>query len=274
MTTRSLALAVLTFAAFGCSGSGTAGDGPTPEAAAPQLTTLLVIQDLERLRQGDTVRVDLASLDAQNRVSYYRDGRRLGFVAYDALGPRDGTMLVTASSLNVRNCRSTGCTVVGQVSGGQRVRVWDFAGRWYRYESGGVRGYLNVEHLVLSDAYQGRLFADISAATKAYYDRELALRRVTSFGNVFTGYQVKRVDKEVRFEFYTRFLSGPAAQSACDAMDGISEFVQRTMAPVPGEFFSSYSAGVYYDDPNDGPNENFMLAGMAGAGGAYCAIDN
>ncbi|HSG80614.1 MAG TPA: SH3 domain-containing protein [Gemmatimonadota bacterium] len=274
MTRRSLALALLTVSAFGCSGSGTAVDEPTPEAAAPQLTTLLVIQDAGRLRQGDTVRVGLSSLDAQNQVGYYRGGRRMGLVAYDALGPRDGTMMVTASSLNVRNCRSTGCTVVGQVSRGQRVRVWDFAGRWYRYESGGVRGYLNVEHLVLPDAYEGRLFAEISGATRAYYERELARRRVTSFGNVFTGYDVKRVDSEVRFEFYTRFLSGPAAQAACDAMEGISDFVQRTMALVPGEFFSAYSAGVYYDDPNTGPNENLMVAGMAGAGGAHCAIDN
>ncbi len=273
MRSRSFALAAVTLALVGCS-SGSSDPTPVADAGPPQLTTMLVIEDSGRLKQGDTVRVDLGQVSETNAVTYYSGDRRLGTVAYDALGPAGrGTMMVNASSLNVRNCRSTGCTVVGQVGRGQRVQVWDLKGRWYRYASGGVEGYLNVEHLVLPDAYQGRLFADISAATRAYYDGDLARRRVTSYGNVFSGYDVKRVENEVRFEFYTKFQSGPAARAACDAMDGISEFAQRTMAPVPGEFFSAYSAGVYYDDPSPEARGSLMIAGMAGAGGAFCAID-
>jgi hypothetical protein len=273
MSSRLYAFVAVTLVLAGCS-SGSNDPAPAADAGPPQLTTMLVIEDNGRLQQGDTVLVDLIHVSETNAVAYYRGDRRLGTVAYDALGPSGrGTMMVTASSLNVRNCRSTGCSVVGQLSRGQRVQVWDFQGRWYRYASGGVEGYLNVEHLVLPDAYQGRLFADISAATRAYYERNLAGRRVTSYGNVFSGYEVKRVENEVRFEFFTRFQSGPAAQAACDAMDGISDFVQRTMAPVPGAFFSAYSAGVYYAAPDTGPRANVMIAGMAGAGGAFCAID-
>ncbi len=274
MRSRLPALAAVTLALVGCS-SGTNGAAPVADAGPAQLTTMLVIEDNGRRQQGDTVRVDRGHVSEANAVTYDRDDRRLGTVAYDALGPAGGgTMMVIASSLNVRNCRSTGCSVVGQVSRGQRVRVWDLKGRWYRYADGGVEGYLNVEHLVLPDAYQGRLFADISAATRTYYERDLARRRVTSYGNVFSGYDVKRVDDEVRFEFYTRFTSGPPAQAACDAMEGISDFVERTMAQVPGEFFSAYSAGVYYDDPSTEERGAVMIAGMAGAGGAFCAIDN
>jgi hypothetical protein len=235
---------------------------------------MLVLKDAGRFQQGDTVHVDLDNVSGDNRVSFYVGGQRRGAVSYDALGPAgEGTMMVTAATLNVRNCRSTGCSVVGQVSRGQRVRVWDMAGRWYRYAEGGVQGYLNVEHLVLPDAYQGRLFANIRAQTKAYYDRELAGRRVTSYGNVFNGHNVTWVGDEISFEFYTRFQSGPAAQSACDAMEGISDFVQHTMAQIPGEFIGAFSAGVYYDNPDTPEFTDVMIAGMAGAGGAFCALD-
>jgi hypothetical protein len=268
------ALVLTLFALAACSSSGSGVAEPAPDEAAPTLTTMLVLKDSGRLQQGDTVGVDLDNISDDNMVSYYSGGRQRGSVAYDALGPAgEGTMMVMAATLNVRRCRSTGCSVVGQVSRGQRVRVWDLAGRWYRYEEGGVQGYINVDHLVLPDAYQGRLFADIRAQTEAYYDRELAGHRVTSYGNVFNGHKVTWAGDEVRFEFYTRFQSGPAAQSACDAMEGISDFVQHTMAQIPGEFFSAYSAGVYYDNPDTPELTDVMIAGMAGAGGAFCVID-
>ncbi len=239
----------------------------------PELTTLLVLRDSGRLERGDTVRVDLGSLSEYNRVPYYQGGRRRGTVAYDALGPAgEGTMMVTASTLNVRRCRSTGCSVVGQVSRGQHVRVWDLKGRWYRYAGRGLEGYLNVEHLVMPDAYHGKLLAEIKAATADYYRRTLDGLRAGG-DRVFSGYAVKLVGDRLTFEFYTPRPDGPTAAAACRAMDGISSFVQRTMAPMPGGLFPAFSAGVYYDNLDTAGTRDTMVAGMAGGGGAFCATD-
>ncbi|NIR46633.1 MAG: hypothetical protein GWN99_19695 [Gemmatimonadetes bacterium] len=271
----SIFAATLALAAGGCSSAGSGGGRPTPEegAAAPELTTLLVLSDAGRLERGDTVRVDLSRRSDDNQVPYYRGSRRAGTVAYDALGPAGaGTMMVMASTLNVRRCRSTGCSVVGQVNRGQHVRVWDLKGRWYRYAGRGLEGYLNVEHLVLPDAYHGRLLAEIRAATSSYYRRELDRLRAGG-GRVFSGYAVKLVGDRLTFEFYTPRPDGPSTAAACRAMDGISSFVQRTMAPMPGDLFPAFSAGVYYDDPDTPSTQDTMVAGMAGAGGAFCAND-
>lgn len=258
-------------AVAGCSSSGSGG-APAPATDAPILTTLLVLRDVGRLEQGDTVRVALERRSDDNQVPYYRGGRRAGTVAYDALGPAaEGTMMVTASTLNVRRCRSTGCSVVGQVSRGQRVRVWDLKGRWYRYAGRGLEGYLNVEHLVLPDAYHGRLLAQIKAATAEYYRRQLAGLRAEGGGRAFSGYAVKAVGDGLSFEFYTPRPDGPAAARACRAMEGISSFAARTMAPMPGDLFPAFSAGVYYDDPETPGTQDVMVAGMAGGGGAFCA---
>jgi hypothetical protein len=56
-------------------------------------------------------------------------------------------------------------------------------------------------------------------------------------------------------------------------MEGISDFVQHTMAQIPGEFIGAFSAGVYYDNPDTPEFTDVMIAGMAGAGGAFCALD-
>jgi hypothetical protein len=235
---------------------------------------MLVIRDAGSLKRGDTLRVDLGSLDEENRVAYFDDGRRLGVVAYDLLGPAgEGTMMVTASTLNVRKCRSTGCSVVGQVSRGQIVPVRELSGRWYYYESGDVRGYLNVEHLVLPEAYRGRLFADIYASVRSYYQRELAGLRVAGDA-VFSGYDVRREGEELKIEFSTPHADGPGAAAACRAMDGIAGYVHRIMARVSGEYFPAYSAGIYYDDdPQSDGGTDVMVAGMSGSGGGFCASD-
>ena len=274
MNRSSLAPVLTVLAVAACSATGSGGNEATP-ASAPQLTAMLVIQGSGPLSQGDTVRVDLGSLSEMNRVAYYEDGRRAGTVEYDALGPAGtGTMMVSASALNVRKCRSTGCSVVGRVSRGQMVRVRDFRGRWYRYAGDdGTQGYLNAEHLVIPDAYRGRLLAGIHASIAAYYDRELAALTVSGYGKVFSGYDIRRAEDELKFEFYTPYRSGPAAGAACDAMDGISDVVQRAMAQVPGEYFPAFSAGVYYDDP-DRRDDEVMVAGMTAGGGAFCASGN
>lgn len=241
------------------------------ESEAPELTEMLVLRAAAGLEQGDTVRVDVGNVSKANQVTYYNGEALTGTVPFDALGPAgEGTMIVTADQMNVRRCRSTGCTVVGQVSHGQHVQVHDLQGRWYRYNgTDGTAGYLRVDYLVLPDALEGRFLMEIREQTADYYDTEL--KGLTFEGEgLITGFDIKRGDDLLEIEFYTPFNGGPAVPEICNAMRGIAGFIRQMMAQAPSEFFPAYSAGVYYNSPDTPASNDVMVAGLAGGSGVYC----
>jgi hypothetical protein len=236
---------------------------------------MLVVRASEGLAVGDTVRVDLTHVSEDGRVAYSRGGRSAGTLPLGALGPSgDGHMVVTADRLNVRRCRSTGCSVEGYVARGQMVEVRDFAGRWYRVIMEDVPvGYLNVEHLQLPLVQQRGLLAAIRQLTAEFYDGELKSMKVGGAA-VFSGYDVKLDDELLNFAFFTPFQEGPILSTICDAMRGIAGFVRTTMSENPTQLFPAYSAGVYYQSADIPTQGELMVAGLTGEEGVYCANPN
>jgi len=284
MKRRLPAWAVLAIALTACSKGGTsegvepvteAGSKGVEEPAALELTEMLVLRSASGLEQGDTVRVDVGNISDANQVTVYNGETPAGTVPFDALGPSgEGTMMVNADQMNVRRCRSTGCTVVGQVSRGQHVRVHDLQGRWYRYNgSDGTEGYLRVDYLVLPAALKGKLQVEMRAKTAEYYDKELKDLRFEGEA-LFDGFDIKSSDDQLQIEFYTPFKDGPAVAEICNAMRGISGFVLEMMAQAPSEFFPAYSAGVYHNSPDTPASDDLMVAGQAGGAGVYCMPSN
>jgi len=277
MKQRPLAWVGLAIALTGCAkgGSGEAepvGTGSENAAAiAPVLTEMLVLRATGGFEQGDTVRVELPSVSEENQVTYHGVSGEIGSVAYDALGPAgEGTMVVTADELNVRRCRSTGCSVVGQVVRGQEVTVYDFQGRWYRYDGAdGAQGYLRADYLVLPAALENRWLIGIRQQTADYYNNDLSGFTVNG-DLVVTGYDVKHGNEMLEFRFYTPFDDGPALAQICNAMRGIAGFTRQMMAQAPSEFFPAYSAGVYLDRPDTESTDDLMLAGLSGGTAVYC----
>ncbi len=272
---------ILGFVLVACSTGGTREVAPATDvesgkgSPAPGLTEMLVIRASAGLEQGDTVRVDVGNVSDTNQVTYYDGQTAAGSVAYDALGPAgEGTMMVTADRMNVRRCRSTGCTVVGQLSRGQRVRVSDLQGRWYRHTGGdGTEGYLRVDYLVLPAALEGKFLVEIRGQTAEYYESDL--KDLAFDGKaLFDGFDIKRGKDQLQIEFYTRFDDGFAVAEICNAMRGISKFVLQMMAQAPSEFFPAYSAGVYYASPDKEGNRGVMVAGQTGGAGVYCKPSN
>jgi hypothetical protein len=271
-----LACLALGFALAACSTTQQPADGAAPGAAArqtPTFTVVLVLRDIVRFQQGDTAIVDFANITEANEAPYYLAGRWIGKLPLDILGPsQTGTMVVTADRMNVRNCRSTGCTIVGTLTRGQHVQVNDFAGRWYRLlEDGDSVGYLNAEHLQMPLAYRRGHWATVRRKTADYYDSELRGLAVDGSSSTFSGYAVKLDGDELSIEFYTHFEGGPGLDAVCIATRGIVDFVQNTMANTPRGVFSSYSFGVYYNAPESPPTAEVMVAGPSGGGAVYCA---
>lgn len=131
--------------------------GDNPGVSAPDLNVMVVVKPNGRFKPGDTIRADLSSISFDNKVLYDEGGGRWGTIALDALGPSVGTMVVAADRLNVRRCRSTGCSVAGRLRRGQKVQVRDFAGRWYRMTvDGKPAGYVRVDYLLLPVVYRRR----------------------------------------------------------------------------------------------------------------------
>jgi hypothetical protein len=238
--------------------------------AAPELTVMLALRDAGGLELGDTVHVDVGDVSDANRVTYYHGDTPTGTVAFDALGPDEGTMMVMADQVNVRKCRSTGCTVIGQVSRGQHVQVHDLQGRWYRYNgSDGTEGYLRVDHLVMPAALEGKFLAEMREQTADYYDSEL--KNLNFQGEaLFNGFDIKSGEDLLEIEFYTPFNGGTAVPDICNAMRGIAGFILQMMAQAPSEFFPAYSAGVYYNSPETPASNDVMVAGQTGGAGVYC----
>jgi len=273
---------ILAIALTACARGGTSDVEPVSEAsseseapAAPELTAMLVLRAAGGLEQGDTVRVNVGDVSDANQVTYYNGETPTGTVPFDALGPvGEGTMMVTADQMNVRRCRSTGCTVVGQVSRGQRVQVHDLQGRWYRYNgSDGTEGYLRVDYLVLPAALEGMFLVEIREQTADYYDSEL--KELTFDGEaLFSGFDIKRSDDLLEIEFYTPFNGGPAVPEICNAMRGIAGLIRQMMAQAPSEFFPAYSTGVFYNSPDTPASNDVMVAGLAGGSGVYCMPSN
>ena len=279
MRQRPLAWVGLAIALTGCAKGGSgelepAGAGTSSENAAamtPVLTEMLVLRATGAFEQGDTVRVEIASVSEENQVTYHGVSGEIGFLAYDALGPAgEGTMVVTADELNVRRCRSTGCSVVGQVVRGQEVSVYDFQGRWYRYNAAdGTQGYLRADYLVLPAALENKWLIGIRQQTADYYNNDLSGISVNG-DPVITGYDVKHGNEMLAFRFYTPFDDGPALAQICNAMRDIAGFTRQMMAQAPAQLFPAYSASVYLDKPDAAATDDIMLAGLSGGTAVYC----
>jgi hypothetical protein len=243
---------------------------PTAETAPPALTSMIVLRESRGVEFGDTVSVDIEGIDEDGRVPRYVGGRAVGILSANDLGPvGKGKMVVTASRLNVRRCRSTGCSVLGYVVRDQEVEASDFAGRWYRVQvDEETTGYVMAEHLQLLLVRERSALADIRRRTADYYESEL--ERIELDGTpVFTGYAVTTGDEMLSFVFKARQDEGEALSLICNAMRGIARFVRESMASYPPHYFPAYSAGVY-PDSSDGSRGEDMIAGLTGDDGVYC----
>lgn len=245
--------------------------GPPEPAPRPDLVELVVIRPSGRFARGDTLSVHLGEGGGSEDVRYYQNGAPAGSIPLDVLGPvGHGSMIVTAERLNVRRCRSRGCSVIGYVARGQAVRVHDFVGSWFRYTgSEGVEGYIHSDGLSLPSAYRSGLLRDIRARTAQFYRRELAGLTTAEGRSVFGSHQVETRGESLSFEFYTAVAEGPGLDTVCAAMRRISSFVERVMADVPGAVYSAFAAGVYVDS-SGGPTSEKMVAGLATGGETFC----
>lgn len=243
---------------------------PRVEAATSELSAMIVLRASRGLEPGDTVAVALGDIDDAGRVAFYVRGKAAGTVSLSDLGPvGTGKMVVTASRLNVRRCRSTGCSVLGYVVEGQEVEASDFAGRWYRVRiDGETTGYVLAEHLQPVLARQRGAMAEIRHRTAEYYRNKL--QRIESGGApLFTGHDVTLDDEMLDFVFRASHAEGEALTLICSAMRGIADFVRESMASYPPHLFPAYSAGVYLESTSSLDGEN-MIAGLTGDGGVYC----
>jgi len=243
---------------------------PTAEVARPALTSMIVLRASRGVEFGDTVSVDIEGIDEDGRVPRYVGGRAVGTLSANDLGPL-GTakMVVTASRLNVRRCRSTGCSVLGYVVRDQEVEASEFAGRWYRVRiDEEMTGYVMAEHLQLPLVRQRSALADIRRRTADYYKNELQPIGLDG-APVFTSYDVRTNDEMLSFVFKARSHEGEALAVVCNAMRGIADFVRESMASYPPHYFPAYSAGVY-PESSDGSKGEEMIAGLTGDDGVYC----
>ncbi len=261
----------LTFALLAsCATQASESLGPRESAPGPDLVEMIVIRPWGGLKRGDTLSVDLGN-GGGAEVRYYANGAAVGSIPLEVLGPvGQGSMIVTADQLNVRRCRSRGCSVIGYVARDQVVRVHDFVGSWFRYTGpDGVKGYIHSDGLSLPSAYQAVLLRDIRARTTEFYARELAGLATADGQAVISSHQVDRRGDMLSFEFYTAVGEGPGLGVVCEAMQRISRFVEGVLARVPGAAFSAFSAGVYVDS-GDGPMTENMVAGMATGSATFC----
>jgi hypothetical protein len=270
------ALIVVVLGVAGCSTTREPESQPEPSEAPPveaprrDLSAMIVLKRSRGLEFGDTVTVDLGDIDDDGGVPIYTGGKRAGTVSLDDLGPvGTGRMVVTASKLNVRRCRSTGCSLVGYLVRGQEVEASDFAGRWYRVRiDGETTGYAMAEHLQPVAARQRSAIGEIRRRTAEYYRDELEPIEFEG-APLFTGYDVMLDEEMLGFVFRARHDDGEALSLICVAMRGIADFVRESMASYPPYLFPAYSAGVYLDTSGN-PDGEAMIAGLTGDGGAYC----
>jgi hypothetical protein len=270
------ALCAVVIGSAGCSAAPGSEAQPRPEEASPvaaptpELSAMIVLRPSRGLEFGDTVTVDLANIDDDGRVPRYARGKPAGSVSLNDLGPAGtGRMVVTASKLNVRRCRSTGCSVLGYLVRDQEVEASDFAGRWYRVRiDAETSGYALAEYLQPVLARQRSAIAEIRRRTAAYYRNELEPIELDR-APLFTEYRVALEDELLTFIFNVRRAGDEALPLICNAMRGIADFVRDNMASYPPDLFPAYSAGVYLDSPGAVDGED-MLAGLTGDGGVYC----
>lgn len=267
---RSLLPLTFTMLAW-CATQATDSLGPGELAPVPSLVELVVIRPSGGFARGDTLSVDLRDGPEADQVRYYQNGMAAGSIPLEVLGPvGTGWMIVTAERLNVRRCRSRGCSVAGYVARGQVVRVHDFVGRWFRFTGpDGVEGYLHSDGLRLPEAYRGGLLRDIRARTAEFHRRELGGQATADGRALFSSHQINARGGMLSFEFYTSLGEGPALAEVCRLMRRISQFVEGVMAEAPSAVFSAFSAGVYIDSGHEPTTEN-MVAGMATEGETYC----
>jgi len=274
---RAVWVAVITAIVTACAaGSGSTRD-PRPKAAAEEesarprrMQTMVVMRDAAGFARGDTVRVDLADISSELRVRAVEGGGAGARIPLAALGPTGvDSMVVATDRVNVRRCRSRGCTLLGYVSRGQLVQVHDFIGGWFRFTgSDGTRGYIRSDHLESRPLYLARTFDEIEEETAAYYREQLAALQSDGDGPLFSGYEVSLEDSTLAFEFFTPHTGGDALVELCNATRGIVDFVEKRMAQVPPGVLGAYAVGVYVGRPGSQPGE--MIAGPSGGGGVYC----
>lgn len=232
---------------------------------------MIVLRPAGGFELGDTVSVDLGNIGDDGRVALYAGGRESGTVSVESLGPvGTGRMVVTAARLNVRRCRSTGCSIVGYVERGRELEVSDFAGRWYRVRvDSETTGYVVAEHLQLVLVHRRNALEEIRQRTAEYYASELETMKIEG-ADLFAGHEVRLEGDMLSFAFYTGHGEGESLAMVCNAMRGIASFVRESMESYPPHYFPAYSAGVYLGSSSEPEGEDVMIAGLTGDGGVYC----
>jgi hypothetical protein len=248
---------------------------PGSVVATPELASMIVLRPAGGFEPGDTVTVDLGKIDDDGRVALYDGGRESGTLSAESLGPvGTGTMVVTAARLNVRRCRSTGCSIVGYVERGRELEVSDFAGRWYRVRvDSETTGYVVADHLQLSLVHRRHAFEEIRRRTAEYYASEVETLKLEG-GDLFAGHEVKLEGDMLSFSFFTGHGEGEPLSMVCNAMRGIAAFVRESLESYPAHYFPAYSAGVYLSSSSDPEGVDVMIAGLTGDGGVYCRTSN
>jgi hypothetical protein len=248
---------------------------PGSVAATPELASMIVLRPAGGFELGDTVSVDLGNIGDDGRVALYDGGRESGTLSVENLGPvGTGRMVVTAGRLNVRRCRSTGCSIVGYVERGRELEVSDFAGRWYRVRvDAETTGYVVAEHLQLALVHQRNALDEIRRRTAEYYASELETLKLEG-SDLFAGHEVELEADMLSFAFYTVHGEGEPLAMVCNAMRGIAAFVRESMESYPPHYFPAYSAGVYLSSSSEPKGEDAMIAGLTGDGGVYCRTSN
>lgn len=280
-------LLVLALVACGCSRYGLWGESettPSPDSVptesvgsepgeppAPDLTTVVVKDSVSEFSLGDTIQVvfDRVSDYGLNVAVYSEDGASRGWARITTLGHTGpGSMVVTATALNLRSCPSTNCNVVGQVEDGDRVRVQKLVDGWYRLSAGdGTEQYAHAGYLMLPVAYQRMLVRETQVSTEEFY-RKLRDLNMPGYGTVFTDWSVRLEGGVLRFRFYTPFMEGSPLLAVCEGMQVIADFVEMTMDGIPSEWINAYSAGAYVATPMN--RTEFEVAGLNGNGAIFC----
>ena len=165
------------------------------------------------------------------------------------LGPADaGPVRVTATTLNVRECPTTDCSVIAQLDRADSVIVTAFDEGWYELGNG---GYVFGEYVTLPILWE---FIELSGAQLQFglfFDQ--ALKKIYGetanyYGPLFSGYTLELRDGAVFVRLSSPFVGGSAIYKICDLMEVIADFVEQMARERLDIGYGRYSVQVRYSD--------------------------
>lgn len=256
------------------------GASGTGEPDRPRLSRMLVKDSVLGYAPGDTVHVALdqsypTHSGAMTPLYTADGGDQIGTVASGLLGPLPGGVVVVASeALNVRVCPSTSCRAAGQLSAGETVTAWEYRNGWYRLgPDRSETGYFaHADHLVVPDAYQYRIAAEIRDQTRQFYDRRLS-RISDRRGTLFTGWSVELEDRALDLRFHVRDGEGSGLRRVCEATRMIADFARDVASGLPAAWIRSVRASIHERPPGVREPGGRRLAAVSTEGEVECVGD-